>query len=366
MDWCHSMSFCKICWITILLLSGNALAADIPFIFDGTNLNPINDMPQLNALVDNNFDQRVEGNHDLVMATARILAAKHPGDHTIEQISEIFDFMRYGNPIERGWCYVSDPTTFEYYAYANQSLAEGQMVGCSGLGDCDDFAIAMASLIEAIGCNARIVAGYNNNKGHAYAEVYLGKKNTNDFDAVLGSVYDKYGKDIYVHINRSTDDVWLNLDWNEDLYGLSYPGGPFFRANRNSVAWTSRASILEGLRKAPPQLAETVRIIDPQNDDRVPLNYEIKGSSIATGASGLKAYALIWPVEANGPWWVQETQTEPTGKWTAKAYFGRQDDIGNTFTIIAILTDQELRTGTTYSMLPPNWGKSNEVRVYRT
>ena len=61
-------------------------------------------------------------------------------------------------------------------------------------GDCDDFAILMASFARQIGFPASIMAVYNGDEGHAYAEYYNGMK-------------------------------WIPMDWfSEELGGRPYQG----------------------------------------------------------------------------------------------------------------------------------------------
>ncbi|MBN1323149.1 MAG: transglutaminase domain-containing protein, partial [Methanotrichaceae archaeon] len=111
--------------------------------------------------------KRVEPNDDLVDACANDLVLKFPGDYTIEQIISIHGY------VTNQWKYRSDPTGYERFRYANESI-KGAPEGKSGFGDCDDFAIVMASLIENIGGTSRIILARGGELlgGHAYPEVY--------------------------------------------------------------------------------------------------------------------------------------------------------------------------------------------------
>ncbi|VVB66807.1 Uncharacterised protein [uncultured archaeon] len=367
MKWFRMVSSWVLCWICLMLLAGSVLASDSPYKFEGTVFLPETNGPQIDAMCIGDlqaiFDQHVEPSNPLVISLARKLAADYPGYRIIGQVTSIYDYLVNGNDVIRGWCYVSDPNP-EYFAYANFSLALGNENGCTGVGDCDDFAIVMASLIEAIGYNARINSGYNQEFGHAYTEVYLGKKDTPDLEAVMRWLYNDYARDICVHINEDSDEVWLNLDWIEDSTELLHPGGPFFEANSNCFAWISKNTVRYPLR-LPTDHVERIRIDNPKNYTHVPLNYDVEGISIATEFTGLKAYVLIWPIEANGPWWVQETDTYPNGRWISRAFFGQEEDTGKSFKIVAIMTEEELRAGETYRLLPSNRGASDEAIVYR-
>lgn len=111
-----------------------------------------------------------------------------------------------------------------------------------------------------------------------------------------------------------------------------------------------------------------VDIGKPQDNGEVSWMYTLQGNSSATVNSGLKVYVLVWPNEAFGPWWVQETETVSNGSWRSYAYFGRgrDEDIGTAYTVIAVATDEELRAGQRFTDLPPHVGRSDQIEVTRT
>ncbi|HNY35477.1 MAG TPA: PKD domain-containing protein, partial [Methanothrix soehngenii] len=155
---------------------------------------------------------------------------EYSGDGTINQICSIYEHM-VGN-----WSYSRDPHGSELLQYSNQSLDYGGGK-YSGQGDCDDFAILLASLIESIGGTSRIILAYGLTGGHAYTEVYLGKAGGPDSDVVRMLIWlrkNYNATEINTHTNLETGDVWLNLDWwknpntGKDL--AKHPGGPFFEA----------------------------------------------------------------------------------------------------------------------------------------
>jgi transglutaminase-like putative cysteine protease len=47
------------------------------------------------------------------------------------------------------------------HSYANDTHRVGEEAGCTGTGDCDDFAILMSSLIESVGGTTRVVFSTN-------------------------------------------------------------------------------------------------------------------------------------------------------------------------------------------------------------
>jgi tetratricopeptide (TPR) repeat protein len=176
------------------------------------------------------FDERVEPQNDYVNHKALVLAAKYPGERTIDQICAIYQYVKDGDASTKGWSYVSDVRGVDIYRYANDTLRVGEAVGCSGAGDCDDFAIIMSSLIESIGGTTKVVLAYNRSadiEGHAYTLVYLGNFKDDQVWEIIKWLQLRYGTDkIFTFIDPETKGVWLNLDWTTD-----HPGGPFCQAD---------------------------------------------------------------------------------------------------------------------------------------
>jgi tetratricopeptide (TPR) repeat protein len=182
---------------------------------------------------------RVEPENAAVRHEAVVLAARYSGDHSIDQISSIYGYLKGGAGETRGWSYVPDPRGVDYFMYANETISIGKAAGCAGAGDCDDFAILMAALVESVGGTTRIILAHNSSTGgHAYAEVYLGRIDGTDSRVrqIIDWLRQKYDTDkIYTHIDTDTKDVWLNLDWGPDEKGNAHPGGPFYRGNKHIV-----------------------------------------------------------------------------------------------------------------------------------
>jgi len=158
------------------------------------------------------------------------LTLDYPGDGTIGQIGSIYEYM-VGN-----WSYKRDIRGIEVLQYSNQSLEYGNGK-YSGQGDCDDFSILQASLIESIGCTSRIILAYGPVGGHAYTEVYMGTAGgpESDVGRMISWLKKRYKvNEINTHTDLKTGDVWLNLDWwkdpNTGTELSRHPGGPFFKA----------------------------------------------------------------------------------------------------------------------------------------
>lgn len=173
---------------------------------------------------------KVELEHPSLRRKAAIIIADIPGDLTIDQICAIYNYIKFGNETINGWNYISEPIWMDVTTYANETLELGESTEHSGVGDCDDFAILMASLIEAIGGTSKIVLAYGNGAGHAFTEVYIGKLDENAYDIITIDQWLKqnYKTDlITLRLDENTYEIWLNLDWGEDENGVVHPGGPY-------------------------------------------------------------------------------------------------------------------------------------------
>lgn len=171
--------------------------------------------------------KKVEPFNDIVKSEASQIVAGRSGALTIDQVSSIYDFMRYGNGQKSigPWNYVLE--NYEVINYANETLLQGKVSSVSGTGDCDDFAVVMASLVQSIGGTARINLVPSN---HIYAEVYLGnlEQDEKELISIVNWIMWKYRVNkIYTHVDPVSKDVWLNLDAPLRLGDKAYLGFPF-------------------------------------------------------------------------------------------------------------------------------------------
>jgi hypothetical protein len=167
------------------------------------------------------FDARVEPENPYVRDKASSLAVKYPGDKSIDQINSIFQYVKDGDFSTERWGYVGDVRGIDVYNYANESLRRGEKANRSGVGDCDDFAIVMSSLVESIGGTTRVILAHNDSgqRGHAFAEVYLGKGD--QVEKIIDWLKKRYElNEVFTDVDTDTKEVWLNLDWWAD-----HPGG---------------------------------------------------------------------------------------------------------------------------------------------
>jgi len=189
------------------------------------------------------------GNHNVEQTTV-ILARDYPGEYSINQVVAIYDAMR------TGWYYYSDPSYREAYKSANQTLQEGKIAGTLGVGDCEDFAILISSLVGSLGGSTRITFAYNEEtgQGHAYSELYLGKKDNPMVEDLKGWIKEKYGVPSIPGLSLAGDEIWLNLDYNS-----SHLGGPFFD---EGGTWVQRQKVWEVGNKTSPKIVPGIDNMD--------------------------------------------------------------------------------------------------------
>jgi PKD repeat protein len=181
------------------------------------------------------INQKINPGNRAVSDMGRMLLENYSGPRRIEQICSIYDSL-VGKD---NWTYVEDWKGLETFQFSNQTLELGGRPG-RGKGDCDDFSILMAALIESVGGTSRIIFAHGPKGGHAYAEVYLGNRSDPDnyVDNMVKWLRYKYNvKYINTHVNISSDEVWLNLDWWTGSGGSKYPGGPFFSGTDHNIVY---------------------------------------------------------------------------------------------------------------------------------
>ncbi len=142
-----------------------------------------------------------------------LIQPEHGGVFRMSQICDIYD------AIFARWTYVEDPAAGDYFSPASRTITLGLK------GDCDDFAILLAALIESVGGDARVVYVKNKTTGHAYPEAFIGTT-PEEFEKAAGYIRQRYMvTDVWCHVTYHDNEpqYWLNLDW-----WSRHPGGPFF------------------------------------------------------------------------------------------------------------------------------------------
>ncbi len=135
---------------------------------------------------------QVEG---LVLKEVRELTIKlNTSSSQIEQITKMKDY------VYKNWHYIYDPDIQpDTWRSAEATLSlkyEGKYSG-----DCDDFSILLASFARQIGLKSRVVAGYDQDVGHAFAEFQIDES---DFNNSYLNGYD---------YRISDNAYWVSLDW---------------------------------------------------------------------------------------------------------------------------------------------------------
>ncbi|WP_321299263.1 transglutaminase-like domain-containing protein [Marinifilum fragile] len=141
----------------------------------------------------------IEGKLIQTGGSVEVLASELAIDLNIQgsNVSQIMAIHKY---IIRNWHYIHDPKkSKDTWRSAETTIAlrhKGKFPG-----DCDDFAILMASLAKQIGLRSRMVGGYSGSQGHAFAEFLLPeneKRNPN----LRNCDY-----------RTDNDGVWVSMDW---------------------------------------------------------------------------------------------------------------------------------------------------------
>lgn len=143
------------------------------------------------------------------------VAARDQGAFHVGQVAAIWSDVR------GRWSYVNDPRGDEYFARASETI-DNEMVG-----DCDDFAILLVAMVEAIGADARVVMSDGERGGHAYAEVCVPGEPERVVSDLQAHYRRQRSRTRVREVHYRTDGtcrVWLNLDWSAEV-----PGGPYGR-----------------------------------------------------------------------------------------------------------------------------------------
>ena len=169
-------------------------------------------------------DQRVkramQPTHPKVRAFAVENSTRYFHDEYYRKFGKATRYFSLFKHIRLNWKYVNDPLGMDYYSPPTESM--GLLAG-----DCDDYAILMASSIMAIGGEARIVIS----PSHMYTEVKVGTMD--DLDQVSYAIRTLFPDEVNggkIHFHETGGDLWINFD-----YTGSYPGGPFLEPELYSV-----------------------------------------------------------------------------------------------------------------------------------
>ncbi|WP_347156909.1 transglutaminase [Pontibacter chitinilyticus] len=158
--------------------------------------------------------------HPKVRAFAVENSTRYFNDEYYRKFGKITRYFSLFKHIRLNWRYVSDPLGMDYYAPPIESM--GLLAG-----DCDDYAILMASSVMAVGGEARVVITEN----HMYTEVKVGK--VEDLENISYAVRTLFPDEVSgdkIHFHETNGELWINFD-----YTAHYPGGPFLEPKLYSV-----------------------------------------------------------------------------------------------------------------------------------
>ncbi|ARS37779.1 hypothetical protein [Pontibacter actiniarum] len=162
----------------------------------------------------------MQATHPKVRAFAVENSTRYFHDEYYRKFGKLTRYFSLFKHIRLNWKYVNDPLGMDYYSPPIESM---QLLA----GDCDDYAILMASSVMAIGGEARVVISPT----HMYTEVKIG--HVDDLDKISYAVRTLFPDEVAgdkIHFHETGDDLWINFD-----YTAPHPGGPFLEPELYSV-----------------------------------------------------------------------------------------------------------------------------------
>ncbi|MGD0817276.1 MAG: transglutaminase family protein [Methanomassiliicoccales archaeon] len=144
-------------------------------------------------------------NKRIDLAATKVIASNiltnNSNVYSIQAVADAFDWVR------DHIAYADDPN--DYWQSASETLSWRT-------GDCEDYAILLASLIDQMGGNARV----NIIDGHAFSSVFVGS-NVNVLDNVSKAISSHYQTQVPVYFLNDTTGYWMVID----ATGFPYAGG---------------------------------------------------------------------------------------------------------------------------------------------
>ncbi len=157
----------------------------------------------------NKLNELVNPRGSGVREKALQIASQYSGEYNVYQLCALFDWVRD----EIG--YVSDTQGTDYWSPPDETLV-------AEAGDCEDHAILLASMIEAIGGATRIILTEN----HAFASVYIGDES--HASKVMETIENYYGEELPFVRWIDNGERWLVLESTGGLYPGDLPVGAKF------------------------------------------------------------------------------------------------------------------------------------------
>lgn len=150
------------------------------------------------------------------------ILGNNSGVYSIQAVADAFDWVR------DHIVYADDPQ--DYWQSASETLSWRT-------GDCEDYAILLASMIDEMGGNARV----NVIDGHAFPSVFVGTNASVEAD-IGEAISSHYGTQVPVYYLNDTTGYWMVVDPTGFPYagGLPTLSGPVL--NDSSHSWSFQSS----------------------------------------------------------------------------------------------------------------------------
>lgn len=151
-----------------------------------------------------------------------IAKANLQGSSNVEQLCYLWKYAR------ENWVYINDPITKnneDTWRSASETIETYYFDNTHKYtGDCDDFAILVASFARQVGLDSRFIGAYGAEGGHAYSEFFVPITEWKDAVDKIGAYFNINGNINYM---PGENGNWINLDWFGD-----HIGGEYFKGKR--------------------------------------------------------------------------------------------------------------------------------------
>jgi transglutaminase-like putative cysteine protease len=154
------------------------------------------------------------------------ILANNSNTYSIQAVADAFDWVR------DHIVYTNDPT--DYWQSASETLSWRT-------GDCEDYAILLASMIDQMGGNARV----NVIDGHAFPSVFVGS-NASVLDDISEAISSHYQTQVPVYFMNDTTGYWMVIDPTGFPYagGLPTLSGPVLSNEEHTWSFESSAWLI--------------------------------------------------------------------------------------------------------------------------
>jgi hypothetical protein len=124
------------------------------------------------------------------------------------------------------WVYINDPVTATHedtWRSASETIETYYFDNTHKYtGDCDDFAILVASFARQVGLESRFIGAYSLERGHAYSEFFV---ESSEWGNAVNEIHRCFSFNGEVKCKEGLTGNWINLDWWGNHVGGEYYGG---------------------------------------------------------------------------------------------------------------------------------------------